>query len=346
MNKDTKEILLNEYFASKDRSEQKQDRLITKLEKHIAKEPDTELLLALLDLKTINANISQQSFADRCAIALPIFEELENALEWGYLQLHVLSVVIANHPDFNKTLWFFQKAVDTINHKYADTPGFKSIATSLHYNFTVRILRAKYKDPNVDNKKLKALFEHSYNHVMDVCVRHDLPLQYTLQVIRGVFNNKIELIEQGLAKLKELGEKQRYANAKSEIVEFLWYMNDISKELTSFVIGYQIRKRRKEMNMDAFDLAIELDTDDNAIMSIERGDDGVSIYRLIKLAKILKVNMSYFFGDEGGKSEDTNSFATKINIYMGGATESDKEFVLNHAKMYMESKYPNRGKKK
>jgi len=295
-NVDIKEMLLNEYFQLKIRNHEDAEKFIGRLEIYIAKEPDAGLSLVLLILKTIKSNNDQRSFLARCDVAAPIFEQLEHTQEWRYLQLHVLSQVIANHTDFEKVHWFFQKAIDTINEKYAEEVKFKGIHTSLRYNLTVRILRARYIDPDVSLKKLRPLFRRCYDHVMEVCVRKNLPLQHTLQVLRGVFENKLELITEGLLKLKELGDTRLYKNTKHEIVEYLYYMEDIgtNQELLDFLTGYQIRERRMELGVDAFTLAMSMDMEEDELKAIERGEATASIGLLMKISRRLGVSLNYF----------------------------------------------------
>ena len=346
----TKQTLIDDFFVltSKDSDSRDTDRFIIKLEKYLdAKESDAQLTLILLSLKTIKADSDQQDFLKCCAIAAPIFEQLEVTTNWGYLDFYILASVIGYHSDYNKTHELFQEAIDVLEDKeYVNDLKFKAMVTVLHINITLRMIRAMYFEPQVNKKALAASFKHSYKYAMDWCTRKNLPFQYVLQVRRGIFENHIELVDTGLSKLHELGEKKRYKTTKDEIVEYLFYMDDeLSQPLERYLIGYQLRKRRKEIGMEAIDIAIALDSDQNTITAIERGEYGISIARLKKISKILGVGAAYLLGDESQKPEDTDPFILKVKARMTKATESDKDAAIKLIEIMMENKYPDSNEK-
>jgi len=351
--KNTKDILVNEYFSAKSGDTKKADNFISSIETYLKKETDIELTLILHALKAQKADIDNKKFSECCTLALPIFEHLENTEnDWGRIELHVLSVAITYHSDYNKTTELAREALDVLeDEEHIGNPEYRTMRTNIHSNLTLRMLRARYRDIDLNNPtevaKLEAAFKYSYNYVMDICVRKNiLAWQYILTARKGVFENKRELLEEGLSKLLKAGEKQKYKTTKDEVVEYLTHMKDLSKDLANFLTGYQVRKRRKELNMAPTDLAFALDTDQNVITSIERGDGGVSRKRLRSLAKILKVEIGYFEGDDSKKTEDIDPFMASIEACMHSATNEDKENALKVLQLMMNMKYPERGKKK
>jgi len=346
-NKVTKEQLTKEFFAFKMAKDPNTYKLIVRLEKYLLKEPDAELTLFLYVLRTFQADNDQQEFVNCCAIASPIFEHLENTTDWGYTEFYILSMMIGYHSDYGKTRELFQEAMDVLNDgEYTDDPKFKSLCTIMNFNLTLRMLRAKYIDSGVDKDELESSFMRSYKHVIDVCVPKNIPLQYALQTRRGIFENNLKFVEDGLSKLSELGEKKLYKTTKDEIAEYLVFMDEeLSKRLSNFVLGYQVRKRRTELNMTTLDLATALNTDQPSVNAIERGDDGVSVDRLKKLCRILSVGAGYFFGDDTKKDESADPFIHAIRACMNGTTDSDKTFVVNLINFLLDEKYPDRGKR-
>lgn len=88
------------------------------------------------------------------------------------------------------------------------------------------------------------------------------------------------------------------------------------------VIDYirnQIKKRRVEKRLTQTDVAIDLGISHGAYSKIESGPTELSIKKLLAIAKVLEVNMTYFFPEEIAinKIEDQNKtygFATKKDI--------------------------------
>ena len=88
------------------------------------------------------------------------------------------------------------------------------------------------------------------------------------------------------------------------------------------VIDYirnQIKKRRVEKRLTQSDVALDLGITAGAYSKIESGPTEISIKKLVAIAEILEVGMSYFFQEEStvNRIDDQNKtygFATKKDI--------------------------------
>ena len=88
------------------------------------------------------------------------------------------------------------------------------------------------------------------------------------------------------------------------------------------VIDYirnQIKKRRVEKRLTQSDVALDLGITAGAYSKIESGPTEISIKKLVAIAEILEVGMSYFFLEEStvNRIDDQNKtygFATKKDI--------------------------------
>ena len=88
------------------------------------------------------------------------------------------------------------------------------------------------------------------------------------------------------------------------------------------VIDYirnQIKKRRVEKRLTQSDVALDLGITAGAYSKIESGPTEISIKKLVAIAEILEVGMSYFFVEEStvNRIDDQNKtygFATKKDI--------------------------------
>ena len=342
-----KEALLNEFFTSKGSNIKGHEKLIAKIEKYLDKQADTELTLVLHTIRTSLAVYNLKEFDQCCEYATKIFEHLENTQTWGYTEMFILAIVIGYCLDFNKTLEIFEEALDVITDQHSNDSKYKSIVHVMHLNLTRRILRVRYFEIDFDKQKLADSFMRSYNYAMDLCIQKNLPQQYKLQVRRGVFENNIKFVESGLAKYKEVSNSAQYKLCKDEIADYLFHMDgDLTSELAKFIVGHQLTKRMDEVGMTAADLAFALDSDYNVITAVMRGETGMSLHRLCKVARILDTNVNYFIGDEGKRTEEDNPFIVSVKSWMDNSTDSDKALVLSMIELIMRDRYPHKGSKK
>ena len=82
-------------------------------------------------------------------------------------------------------------------------------------------------------------------------------------------------------------------------------------------IAYRIRKLRENKDYSQENMAGELGISTSAYSKIERGITDPSIGRIAEIAKILEVDITYFFEMPATKAEDPNKnygFATKSDI--------------------------------
>lgn len=82
-------------------------------------------------------------------------------------------------------------------------------------------------------------------------------------------------------------------------------------------IAYRIRKLRESKDYSQENMAGELGLSTSAYSKIERGVTDPSISRLSEIAKILEVEVTYFFEEKVHKTEDPNKtygFATRSDI--------------------------------
>ena len=88
-------------------------------------------------------------------------------------------------------------------------------------------------------------------------------------------------------------------------------------------IGYQIRKLREQKDYSQQNMADELKLSLSAYSKIERGVTDPAIGRLVEIAKILEVDITYFFG---GKTEPAD-IQDSGELY-GYATKAELEEVI------------------
>jgi len=333
-NKVTKEMLINEFLSHNTMKGKKAERMIARIEEFVGSEPDNELLLILHALYALKADNSNHPLEQCYDIATPAFEMLEDITNWGYVEFNVLSVVISFAADFNKAYALFQEAVSLLNDpEYLNDSKYKSVYKTIHYNFTLRILRARYYEPDMDVPLLRKLFKESSDYIIEVCQRKNLPQRYVMEVRRAVFANDMNALNKWLDILEKIGERKWYKTTMDEILEFVSLMRgEMSKPISRALAGYLMRKRRMELGLSISDLAEILKWDNTAVAGAERASDGVSIQRLRKVAHALGVTLDYFCGDETREPED-DPFMSAVKAYTHGVSDADKEYILDLIKL-------------
>lgn len=93
------------------------------------------------------------------------------------------------------------------------------------------------------------------------------------------------------------------------------------------IIGNRIRKLRESKDLTQENMAAELDITAGAYAKIERGETDPSITRLIQIADILKVDVTYFVKDLSASQPPSLSMmvAEPDNRYNGYASKQDVE---------------------
>jgi transcriptional regulator with XRE-family HTH domain len=91
------------------------------------------------------------------------------------------------------------------------------------------------------------------------------------------------------------------------------------------VIGTRIRKLRESKDYTQENMAVELDITAGAYAKIERGETDPSITRLIQIAQILQVDVTFFLQET---SPVMNLVEEPENKYGGYASKNDVENLI------------------
>ncbi|MCL2841744.1 MAG: helix-turn-helix domain-containing protein [Defluviitaleaceae bacterium] len=338
------EGLINEFLTFKASKISDTEKLIAKCEKRLAREPNERLKLCLLALKTFHADDDNQIFSHCCAIAVPIFKHLEETKgHWEFLDLHILTMIIGYLPTYQKTSKVVEEALKVLDDEaYATDFEYRAMRMALYSNLTLRLLRAKSHEVNVDMTAVTEAFTESYDYLMVQCKQYNSPYQYVYEIRKAVFENKQDKIQECLEMLLELGERKMYRTSKAEIAEFLATMSDsLQKPLSYILFGHQLSKRMKQNKMSLEDLAFLTDIEPNALQSYMRGDAGVSLERARKLANKLGITVDYFFGDDTKVLEDVDSFLLLIKAYTLSLSEEAKDTLAKLIKANIDILFPN-----
>jgi len=118
----------------------------------------------------------------------------------------------------------------------------------------------------------------------------------------------------------------------------------VSKTDLRIRVGNNVRILRTERGLSIDVLARLLDITPGYLGLIERGERGTNALTLVKLSKLLEVNVDYLLSDSAGKeSPHKNDTAVDIKLknlisLTSGYTETDLDFILDVVKGYSQAK--------
>jgi len=298
---DSRNTLIDEFFKLSLSDKNATDIFVVKLNKRLRKEPNAKLSVISHTLNTLVANREDKDFKTCCSLATPVFECLEETTTHGRFELHIQSMIIAYHEDYDMTCMFFRKANDRMNNKeYVDVKYINSIRTNLHYNMMLRVLRARFFNKTLDEKGLNeliAMFNRCYSHVVEVCERKNLHLKHVVKIRRGLFEQNASLVISEMNILKDVN-RVLYHKARAGMSEFLPHMDtELGTDLAKILIGYNIYKYRKKKGLKQEQLGAMVDKSQGEISAIESGKDGLSASSLMLVAHALEVKPGMLFGD-------------------------------------------------
>jgi len=298
---DSRNTLIDEFFKLNVSDKKATDIFVVRLNKYLRKEPDAELPVISNTLNTLVANRKDKGFKICCSLATPVFEYLEETENYGRLELHILSMIIAYNEDYDKTCWFFQKANDRMNNKeYVDVNYINSIRTNLHYNMMTRVLSARLVNKKLDTKgliTLKTMFDRCYSHVIEVCERKNLHLKHLVKIRRALFEKNVSLVLSELKILKDVN-KALYHRTRAEISGYFPHMYiELGTDLTNILIGYNIAKYRNKKGLKQEEFSAMVNKSQGEISSIENGENGLSASSILYIAHALEVKPGMLFGD-------------------------------------------------
>ena len=345
MSVNDREVLIDDFLTLHGNHDiKKLNQLIEEIQAYLSvNESDVKLGYILRVLQILKIDRQCDRFKQCCEIAEPILNELKDTNTWDSLTLNIFCSVINYSSSYMDAHNLAQKVFDILP-DYKDGSYIKQM---LCINMTSRLLLAKYKDISPRNqdlgqvKELREIFSNYLQQAIDFCEKHNETLfKKGLAVRKALFDFNCDAVFAGFEEI--VREKGREAKeflklVQAESMEYLFQLlSSLTSEQRHIVVGFQIRRRREELRWTTEDLADALNTNPSYINQLERGAAGAGLDRLIEIADILEVGVSYLLGDMSDKpGPDFDPYLHHISILFKDATDKQKQFVLDHAKLYM-----------
>jgi len=298
--------------------------------------------MMLYAFQTLQADNSKQEFEKCCAIAAPGFQRLKHITAFSYIDYRSLMMMIKYHPSMGETLGIYQKACDLLAYdKNVTEPEGKEIVYMLQYHLTLRLLRAKFIESDVDMPILDEMFKQFYAYTLKEAESNDSPMQYVLQIRQGIYEDKQDMIWDGMKRLHKAEEKKLTKVTRLEIGGYLAYMSKpLQTPLSHILIGHNIRKSRKASMMSVAELADALGTDSSSVAALERGFDAATLIKLRAIANICGVTVGDLVGENREKMSALDPYVLSIHALTNHITFEEKEFILDFIKSFVSQRYP------
>jgi len=329
----TKEQFISQYLEYRSDDVEQADKLINILSSYITEswfETPLDLERILQVVRTYREENISNSFGKRCEATAPILEML-SAANWGLHEIQILASVIGHTPHHKISKDLMQEAFDVLDDEFYDSEYYEATKLIFYFNLSLRLLRAKYYE-NIDLQDVNNTFDDCVESALSICETMNFITYRTILLVRkALFYGNCKKITEGLDALETLGDKKWIKATQDEMVEFLYRMGDrLTTPLFNFMVGYQIKRRRKELGVSTIDFADAIGSSPTAVNEFERGDKGVRGTRLCEIAKLLQTDIAYLYGDLSKRPVNT---ITDIKVHtacnlMSNLSDIDKDFIL------------------
>ncbi|MCL1935196.1 MAG: hypothetical protein FWF57_02295 [Defluviitaleaceae bacterium] len=166
------------------------------------------LRLLIIYEKEAKYDNTYENFLRLSRIAKPIFDRIENSSRWSARDLEFLSVCLAYTKRVEQAIFLFECALDELKKYYSNhIKGTNNITAWLYNALSVRFLRMDSSETDDESY----IVEEKLEDAIEFCEEHNFQFHMSLILVRkGAFFKDEDTINEGLSKLKELGEDKAY----------------------------------------------------------------------------------------------------------------------------------------
>jgi len=320
------------------------DELMLRIKAHISMtDADAQLENIVIVLNAAKEDYVSSSFVECSKIAKPIFDWAKTKADFEHLDIMIIASVLYHAQEYKLAIRLAKKLIDTLQNKYAHIKHKKTLF-QIYFNMIYRLLRAMYYEikDRIKQKsefaEITSLLDHYAKLVLAMCDQHNLHDYKEAILIRvALANADCEGITSGLRNLKNLGAHDWLKTSRDEVDEYLTFFNDkLTTSLRNLRTGVRIQKCRLAIDMTVAQLADRLDVVHTQINAYETGERGMKRTRLAQIADILGTSVTYLSGEDKTPPKLIEDIALhKLVQVVRQATEEDKEYLLEHAIMYI-----------
>jgi len=309
--------------------------LIDEIDEYLATNgPDTKLEILSCTLKAQKEIMLDNDFIKACQLAKPVVDVLQDA-DWDIFELDIFLTILVRIESYEMAVAMMRKAHDALDSKHKDLEFYDYMKFRIFAESSTRHLRAKFYD-NADPKKIKEMFDTCVNSAIKICEKHGYITFRTVQLTwRAIFEEDVKKILDCAKAIEETKDEYWITVVKNKVAEYTKHLGDnVTTKLKNYVIGWQIKKRRQELGIASMNFADMINTNQNIVNKIERGDSGVSQKRLYAIAAALSVNdIGYFLG--GPINRTTDTYLDQLAHLISPLSDNSKENLIELVRVYV-----------
>jgi transcriptional regulator with XRE-family HTH domain len=320
-----KEILLDEFFAlgGNYKNHDKAKALLNKIDKYLEKleEKDRQLSYVKILLKVYEEEFNFHDFGEACRLASPVVQSLLHITisEWDFYDLRFGQVALTWTKSFEEGEELLKRILVMLN-KYIDNepkPTYK-IRLFSHMNMITRLLKADFMEIDAGRElnrsvNLERVFKDSFDSAFAICECKGEELKkykFVLLIRNSLFDRDYESVDLYLSELKKIVDKEFYKAMVDSIMPYMPYAGFfITEKQLKIMVGSKLREFRERAGLTAEDIGKVLGYKIAHITAIERGERGLSLYQIHKIAHRYGVTIDMFCNDT-----KENKIISKIEV--------------------------------
>lgn len=269
----------------------------------------------VLKLAKVYTEEQFKNFEEAVKVVEPIYKRLESQVTLDIYDLRILSHSICYISDAQKALELCENLVKYLeNHKESDHYNIAKV--EIFSNTVIRFIKLKYLEGETQyyKKQEKEIINYA-NMALKIAYDNNIKdYMGTTLIKRGILLKNVEEINIGLDFVKGHSNKKIYNAIFREVENYKSNMN-FPISLIDFrkIVGKNLRKERKQRNLDLKTVAIALDLTVSGLGLIESGSRGLTLFNLFKLHEIFGINMdTIVYGNkENLPNMDINNITVK-----------------------------------
>jgi len=235
---------------------------------------------------------------DLYSLALTTVKRLEvtDLENWNYYDIFIADQILTYTESVEVAEKLAYKNFKAIK-LFSKEDKVNKLKFNTHFNISHRLLFAEFFEFNTvdDRSMFKNLFKHHTSKALKMCeLDGEIAKKYELMVFIKIalWDKDSDEVMKNLSLFKNVATRRNYKILRHEIALFSDFKDfELNDSQMSLFIGDNIRKMRERQNIEVADVSEKLGVTDSHLNAVERGENNLSIHKLLELSKILNTRV-------------------------------------------------------
>jgi transcriptional regulator with XRE-family HTH domain len=307
-----------------------------------SKEIDVHILAVRTLLELFEEEFNLVNFSDferACKISFLVVERLLNLpiSQWDLYDITIAQFALTWTTEFEKSKELANNTLFALE-KHIDNKGYSKVKLAVRFNLSARLLKADFMEIDAGEELERSLrldedFNNNMNAAMPICennLEEFEKYKVALQIRSALFDREYNLVDDYLVKLKMISDKDFYKVILDSVKPYFVYADtSITEKQLRTIVGSKLRELRNKNNITAEEIGKILGYKIAHITAVERGERGLSLHQLYKIACRYEVKVDMFLNDtdtnEGKKSNKLDVEFEKLKMNSKGLNHHELE---------------------